>query len=127
VTASPVPVLRDEDIAPGTHICAIGACRPTQREMPSGLVARAHLFVDSRDAALIEAGDIVQPIKEGAFGADHIAGELGAVVLGQCEGRRSDSEVTIFKSLGMAVEDVVAAQLAVERAVANGLGTGFEL
>jgi alanine dehydrogenase len=127
VTASPVPVVRDEDIAPGTHICAIGACRPTQREMPSALVARSRLFVDSRDAALVESGDVVLPIKEGAFGADHIAGELGAVVLGQCEGRRSKDEVTIFKSLGMAVEDVVAAQLAVERAVASGLGTGFSL
>ena len=127
VTASPVPVVRDEDIAPGTHICAIGACRPTQREMPTALVARARLFVDSRDAALVESGDVVLPIKEGAFGADHIAGELGAVVLGQCEGRRSNSEVTVFKSLGMAVEDVVAAQLAVERAVAAGLGTGFSL
>jgi ornithine cyclodeaminase len=127
VTASPVPVVRDEDIAPGTHICAIGACRPTQREMPTALVARARLFVDSRDAALVESGDVVLPIKEGAFGADHIAGELGAVVLGQCEGRRSNKEVTVFKSLGMAVEDVVAAQLAVERAVAAGLGTGFTL
>ena len=127
VTSSPVPVVNDEDIAPGTHICAIGACRPTQREMPTALVARARLIVDSRDAALIEAGDIVLPIKEGAFGVDHIAGELGAVVLGQCEGRRSDAEITIFKSLGMAVEDVVAAQLAVERAVAAGLGTEFSL
>lgn len=127
VTASPVPVVRNEDVAPGAHICAIGACRPTQREMPTALVARSRLFVDSRDAALIESGDIVLPIKEGAFGADHIAGELGSVLLGQCEGRRSDAEVTIFKSLGMAVEDVVAAQLAVERAVAAGLGTGFKL
>ncbi len=127
VTASPVPVVRDEDIAPGTHICAIGACRPTQREMPTPLVARSRLYVDSRDAALIEAGDIVLPIKEGAFGADHIVGELGAVVLGQCDGRRTEDEVTIFKSLGMAVEDVVAAQLAVERAVAAGLGTEFSL
>jgi alanine dehydrogenase len=127
VTASPVPVVRDEDISPGTHICAIGACRPTQREMPTALITRARLFVDSRDAALVESGDIVLPIKEGAFGADHIAGELGAVVLGQCEGRQSAEQVTIFKSLGMAVEDVVAAQLAVERAVAAGLGTGFTL
>ena len=127
VTSSPVPVVNDEDIGPGTHICAIGACRPTQREMPTALVARARLIVDSRDAALIEAGDIVLPIKEGAFGVDHIVGELGAVVLGQCEGRTSDAEVTIFKSLGMAVEDVVAGQLAVERAVAAGLGTEFSL
>jgi ornithine cyclodeaminase/alanine dehydrogenase-like protein (mu-crystallin family) len=127
VTASPVPVVRDEDIAPGAHICAVGACRPTQREMPTALVARSRLFVDSRVAALVEAGDIVLPIKEGAFGADHIVGELGAVISGQCEGRRSEDEVTLFKSLGMAVEDVVAAQLAVERAVAAGLGTGFAL
>lgn len=127
VTASPVPVVRDEDIAPGAHICAIGACRPTQREMPTPLVARSRLFVDSKDAALVEAGDIVLPIKEGAFGADHIAAELGTVVAGQCEGRQSTDQVTIFKSLGMAVEDVVAAQLAVERAVAAGLGTEFSL
>ena len=127
VTSSPVPVVRDEDIAPGTHIVAVGACRPTQREMPSALVARSRLFVDSREAALVEAGDIVLPMKEGAFGADHIAGELGAVILGQLDGRRSKEEVTLFKSLGMAVEDVVAAQLAVERAVANGLGMGFSL
>jgi len=127
VTASPVPVIREEDIAPGTHICAIGACRPTQREMPTMLVARSRLFVDSRDAALVEAGDIVLPIQEGAFGADHIAGELGALLLGQCAGRRSAGEVTLFKSLGMAVEDVVAAQLVVERAEAAGLGTRFSL
>jgi alanine dehydrogenase len=127
VTASAVPVVRDEDIAPGTHICAIGACRPTHREMPTALVARARLFVDSRAAAVVEAGDIVLPIKEGAIGSDHIVGELGAVVLGQCEGRRGVDEVTVFKSLGMAVEDVVAAQLAVERAVAAGLGARFSL
>jgi ornithine cyclodeaminase len=127
VTASPIPVVRDEDIAPGTHICAIGACRPTQREMPSTLVSRSRLFVDSRAAALVEAGDIVLPIAEGAITADHIAGELGTLVLGQCEGRRSQEDVTLFKSLGMAVEDVVAAQLAVERAESAGLGARFSL
>ncbi|MBK9239451.1 MAG: ornithine cyclodeaminase family protein [Acidobacteria bacterium] len=127
VTASPVPVITDEDIAPGTHICAIGACRPTQREMPTALVARSRLFVDSHAAALVEAGDIVLPIKEGAFTADHIVGELGSLVLGRCAGRQSDAEVTLFKSLGMAVEDLVAAQLVAERATAAGLGTEFSL
>ncbi len=127
VTASPVPVINDEDIAPGTHICAIGACRPTQREMPTALIARSRLFVDSRAAALVEAGDIVLPLKEGAFTADHIVGELGSLVLGRCEGRRSGDDVTLFKSLGMAVEDVVAAQLVVERARIAGLGTEFSL
>ncbi len=125
VTASSTSVIRDEDVAPGAHICAIGACRPAQREMPTALVARSRLFVDSRAAALVEAGDIVLPIAEGAFGPDHIAGELGAVVLQQCSGRRSADEVTIFKSLGMAVEDLVAARLAVERADSAGLGTRF--
>jgi len=127
VTASPDAVVRDQDIAPGTHICAIGACRPTQREMPTALVARSRLFVDSRDAALVEAGDIVLPIGEGAFGPEHIAGELGAVLSKHCGGRASDDEITIFKSLGMAVEDVVAAQLAVDRAASKGLGTRFSL
>ena len=127
VTASPTPVISDEDIAPGTHICAVGACRPTQREMPTALVRRARLFVDSRAAALVEAGDLVIPIGEGAFAADHIVGELGSVVPGACEGRRNADEVTLFKSLGMAVEDVVAATLAVERAEAAGLGTRFAL
>jgi alanine dehydrogenase len=126
VTASPAPVINDEDIAPGTHICAVGACRPTQREMPTALVARARLFVDSRAAALVEAGDIVLPIGEGAFSADHIIDELGSVVNG-ASGRQTDEEITIFKSLGMAVEDVVAATLAVDRAEAAGLGTRFSL
>jgi len=125
VTAAPPPVFRHEDIAPGTHICAIGACRPTQREMPTALVRRARLFVDTRAAALVEAGDIVIPINEGAFTADHIVGELGSVVAGTCAGRQSAEDVTLFKSLGMAVEDVVAATLAVARAEAAGIGTRF--
>lgn len=127
VTASPVPVIDADDIAPGTHLCAVGACRPTQREMPTALVARSRLFVDSRTAALVEAGDIVLPLAEGAFSADHIVGELGSLILGRCEGRRSADDVTLFKSLGMAVEDVVAAQLVVERATTAGLGTRFSL
>lgn len=127
VTASPAPVVGNDDIAPGTHICAVGACRPTQREMPTPLVARARVFVDSRAAALVEAGDIVIPITEGAFTADHLLGELGEVVAGTCRGRNTAEEVTLFKSLGMAVEDVVAATLAVERAEAAGLGTRFSL
>jgi len=126
-TASPAPVIAREDIAPGTHICAVGACRPTQREMPADLVAAARLIVDSRAAALVEAGDIVLPIAEGAMTERHITGELGEVVLGRCHGREHDDEITLFKSLGLAVEDVVAAQLAVDRAVAAGLGRDITL
>ncbi len=126
-TSSKVPVIRDEDVASGAHICAVGACRPDQREMPTALVARAKVFVDARAGALAEAGDLLLPIAEGVFGAGHIAGELGEVVLGRTAGRTSTSAVTIFKSLGMAAEDVVAAALVTERAKAKGLGRSFDL
>jgi alanine dehydrogenase len=127
VTASSDPVLRRDDVADGTHICAVGACRPTQREMETALVQSARVFVDSRTGALAEAGDLVIPIKEGAFDASHIAGELGDVFGGRVAGRRSGAEITVFKSLGMAVEDVAAARLVCERALARGLGRGFVL
>ncbi len=122
-TASREPVLESDWVADGAHICAVGACRPDQREMGTDLVRRARLFVDSRSGALAEAGDVVLPIREGAFDAGHIAGELGELAAGRIEGRSRGSQVTIFKSLGMAVEDVAAAHLAFERARARGLGT----
>ena len=124
VSASREPVVRSEWIADGAHICAVGACRPDQREMDTALVARARVFVDSRVGALAEAGDLVIPMKEGAFGTEHIAGELGELVAGRIAGRQQQKQVTIFKSLGMAVEDVVAAQLAMTRATEKGLGRG---
>jgi ornithine cyclodeaminase len=126
-TSSKVPVIGDKDVADGAHVCAVGACRPDQREMPTALVARARVFVDARVGALAEAGDLLVPIREGAFGPDHIAGELGEVVLGRVAGRTSASAVTIFKSLGMAAEDVVAAALVTERARSLGLGRSFDL
>jgi ornithine cyclodeaminase len=124
VTASREPVLTRAAVRSGTHICAVGACRPDQREMDTALVHDARVFVDSRTGALAEAGDLVIPIKEGAFDASHIAGELGDVFGGRVPGRRDAGEITIFKSLGMAVEDVAAARLAYERASERGLGRG---
>ena len=126
VTSSPVPVLEDGWVKPGAHVISVGACRPNQREMDPALVARARLFVDSRGAALVESGDVVLGIQEGRFGPDHIVAELGQLVAGAA-GRRSDSEVTIFKSLGLAVEDVTAAQLAYRRAVERGIGQELSL
>ena len=90
-------------------------------EMDPELTARSRLFVDSRAAALVEAGDVVLGIHEGRFGPDHIVAEIGELVNGAA-GRRSDTEVTIFKSLGLAVEDVTAADLAYRRAVDRGIG-----
>ena len=122
VTAAVEPVLFDRGVRDGTHICAVGACRPTQREMEAALVRRADLYVDSRQGALAEAGDIVLAIRDGAIDAGHIRAELGEVVAGTAAGRIAANGVTIFKSLGMAVEDVVAAHLAYDKARSAGLG-----
>ena len=127
VTASPEPVLSRDWVKDGAHINAVGACRPNQREMDTALVKTARVFVDSRIGALAEAGDIVIPLKEGAIDESHIAGEIGDVCGGRVAGRRDAAEITIFKSLGMAVEDVAAAHLAFERASERGLGRGFLL
>jgi len=125
-TSSPAPVVESGWVKPGAHVISVGACRPTQREMDPALTARARLFVDSRAAALVESGDVVMGIKEGRFGADHIVAEIGELVNGAA-GRRSDTEVTIFKSLGLAVEDVTAADLAYRRAVERGIGRELAL
>ena len=125
VTASREPVVRNEWIAEGAHICAVGACRPDQREMDAALVARGELWVDSRAGALSEAGDILLAIEDGAIHQGHIAGELGEFVASAS--RRKDNRLTIFKSLGMAVEDVAAAHLALVRARQEGRGQTIEI
>ncbi len=122
VTSSPTPVLEDAWVSPGAHVVSVGACRPDQREMDPALVSRARLYVDSRAAALVESGDIVMGLREGRFGDTHLVGEIGQVVLGRTAGRASPGEVTLFKSLGMAVEDVVAADLVLQRAIEQGSG-----
>jgi alanine dehydrogenase len=127
VTSSPSPVVDDAWIAPGTHVVSVGACRPDQREMAPELVARGRLFVDSRAAALIESGDVVQGIREHRFDESHLAGEVGEVVLGRVAGRTADDQITIFKSLGMAVEDVVTADLVFRKAIETGAGTELTL
>jgi ornithine cyclodeaminase len=125
-TSSPTAVLTGRDVRPGAHIAAVGACRPDQREMAADLVAQTRLFVDSRAAAMKEAGDILLAIGEGAIAPDHITGELGELALGRVPGRTSPGEVTLFKSLGMAIEDVAAAQLVLERATIQGRGQGWD-
>jgi len=128
VTSSPTPVLESGWVKPGAHIICVGACRPNQREIDPVLTARSRLFVDSRAAALVESGDVVMGIQEGRFGPDHIVAELGELVANPDRPRRrSDAEVTIFKSLGMAVEDVTAAKLAYDRAVEKNVGRELEL
>jgi alanine dehydrogenase len=127
VTSSPTPVIDDSWVSAGAHVVCVGACRPTQQEMPPQLVKRSHLYVDSRDAAVLEAGDIVRNVADGLFDASHIRGEIGEVVLGRIGGRKSNTDITVFKSLGMAVEDVVAADLVFRRASESGVGTELTL
>jgi ornithine cyclodeaminase len=112
VTSSPTPVVQNDWVADGAHVIAVGACISTQRELDPLLVQRAHLVVDSRAAALKEAGDVVLGISEGLWTADHIAAELG-----QLPARENDHEVTVFKSLGLAVEDIYAAHLVLTNSV----------
>ncbi len=126
-TSAREPVVNSDWIADGAHVCAVGACRPDQREMDTALVARGRVFVDSREGALAESGDVLIPIREGAFDRTHIVGELGELLSGVVRGRLTPTDVTIFKSLGMAVEDVAAAQLAYDKAAERGLGRGFVL
>jgi alanine dehydrogenase len=126
VTSSPAPVLENGWVKPGAHVISVGACRPNQREMDPALVARARLYVDSRAAALVESGDVVMGMQEGRFTAGHIVAELGELIE-RGAGRTSDSEITIFKSLGLAVEDVTAADLAYRRAVERGIGQELTL
>jgi alanine dehydrogenase len=121
-TSSATPVIQSEWIAPGALVISLGAHEPGMREMDPALTARARVIVDSREAALVEAGDIVQGIREGHFTGAHIAGELGEVILGRVPGRRTAGEIVVFKSLGMAVEDVAAAQLVFTRAKEQGIG-----
>jgi alanine dehydrogenase len=118
VTSSPSPVIESAWVNDGAHVISVGACRPTQREMDPLLVARARLFVDSREAALKESGDVVLGIAEGRCTADHIVAELGD----PAAKRETDQDVTIFKSLGLAVEDLAAAHLVLQRAKSQGRG-----
>ena len=106
VTSSPTPVIQNEWVGEGTHVIAVGSCLPSHRELDPLLVARSRLIVDSRAAALKEAGDVVMGIDEGRWTAEHIAAELGELPV-----RQNDREITVFKSLGLAVEDLFAAHL----------------
>jgi ornithine cyclodeaminase/alanine dehydrogenase-like protein (mu-crystallin family) len=125
-TNSPQPVLRAEWLASGTHVNAVGACLPSDRELDTATMAGAVLFADRRDSLLTESGDYGLAAAEGAVTPDHVRAELGEILTGQAPGRVSDSEITIFESLGLAIEDLAAARCAYERASATGRGTWVE-
>ena len=126
-TTSATPIFADADLAPGTHVNTIGAFTPDKREVPSATVARARVFVDSKSAAWEEAGDLIQPLHESAISRDHIIAELGELLLGREIGRRDQQEITLFKSVGLAIQDAAAAKVALENARRLGLGTQVNL
>ena len=122
-TTSPTPVFADGDLAPGAHVNAIGAYKPAVREVPGETVQRARVVVDYLPAALEEAGDLLIPMEQGLIGRDHVYAELGEIVAGRKKGRESDSQITLFKSVGVAVQDLAAADRVLANAERLGLGT----
>jgi alanine dehydrogenase len=109
-------------VKPGTHINAVGAYRPEVAEIPSATVCRARVVVDHRASALEEAGDLLQPLRQGLIQESHFGTELGEVVLNRSPGRRSVEDITLFKSVGVAIQDLSAAACALENARRLGLG-----
>jgi ornithine cyclodeaminase len=126
VTSSREPVLEGAWISPGAHVNAVGSSVATARELDTDAVVRSRLFVDHRAAALAEAGDVLIPIAEGAITAAHVSGELGELIVGKVRGRTEPAEVTVFKSVGLAIEDVAAAQHIYAKARGSGFGKWVE-
>lgn len=125
-TNSPEPVLRREWIAPGAHLNVVGASIPTAREVDTATMAAARLFVDRRESTLNEAGDYLMAARQGTIGPDHIVAELGELLTRAAAGRRSADEITLFKSLGLAVEDLGAARHVYRNAQSAGAGAWVE-
>jgi len=122
-TSSPTPVFEGKWLEDGTHVNAIGSHAPAVQELDSDTVARAKVVVDSREAVLAEAGDLIVPIKEGRISEDHIYAELGELITGAKQARSSRSEITLFKSVGLALQDAAAAARTYRLAKEKGVGT----
>ena len=122
VTNSPEPVLKREWLKSGVHVNVVGGRPPVMRELDSATVAASAFFVDRRESAEAEAGDYIGALEEGAIGPDHIRAELGEVLIGAKHGRSRPEELTVFRSLGLAIEDLAAADHVVRRARAEGVG-----
>ena len=120
------PVLHRDWVKPGTHINAVGSSIPTTREIDTATMKASVLFVDRRESTLNESGDYLFAANEGAIGPDHIRAELGDILIGEQLGRRSPEEITLFKSLGIAVEDLASAQFLYKRALEKGVGTRID-
>lgn len=126
-TTATSPVFDDADLRPGTHINAVGAYTPGMQEIPPETVLRAKVVIDEREASLAEAGDLIIPLEQGLMSEDDIYAELGEIIVGEKPGRESGEEITFFKSVGVAVQDVAASAAVLEATRMMGLGMEVEL
>jgi ornithine cyclodeaminase len=122
-TAAVEPIVEKRWLARGAHVNAVGSCFPTVRELDTETVAHSSFFTDRRESCLNEAGDFILAVGEDAVGLDHIKAELGEVLAGMHPGREHEDELTVFESLGIAVEDLASAELVVRRAREQGVGS----
>lgn len=127
VTTAKEPILKAEWLKPGAHINAVGSHRPDLREIDGATMKRARVFVDSREAIMAECGDVLLAVKEGAISGNHISAEIGEVLAGKKAGRSSAGEITLYKSVGIAIQDVAAAQLIYQKAIERKVGVKVEI
>jgi len=126
-TSSQEPVINKDWISPGAHVNAIGTHSPGSREIDGATMAAARIFTDRRESAINESGDYLLAAKEGLINADSILGEIGDLLIGTKRGRTSDSDITLFKSLGLAIEDVACAEYLYQKALSKNLGSWVNL
>jgi ornithine cyclodeaminase len=126
-TSSTEPILLGEWLSPGAHVNAVGTSQPHARELDSAAVARSRLYVDRRESALKEPGDIITPLENGDITPDHIVGEIGEVLIGGAPGRSNLDEITLFKSLGLAIEDLASAHFLYAEALRTHTGVQVDL
>ncbi len=127
VTTAKEPILSVEWLKPGVHVNAVGSHRPDLREIDGATLKRAKLVVDSREAVMAECGDILLAIQEKSITKDHIHAELGEVLAGKASGRTSAEEITVYKTVGIAVQDVATAHLVYRKAIEKKAGAVVEL
>jgi ornithine cyclodeaminase len=125
-TTAAQPILQRDWISLGAHLNAVGSSIPTTREIDTATMAASSLFVDRRESTLNEAGDYLFAAREGAIGPDHIKAEIGELLIGQAQGRSSADEITLFKSLGLAIEDLASAEYVYRQAKERQVGTWVE-
>jgi len=126
-TNSTAPLFNKEELKPGVHINAIGSFQPHMQELDPLLVKDARIFTDSTESCLNESGDLIKPVEQGLIGPDHLAGEIGDFCLNKIKGRRSDDEITIFKSVGVAIQDYAVAADIYYHSINESFGVKFNL